>query len=463
MSRLAKMLPFIYFIIDLACIIAACLFILNVYHRPPETLDLFIYLTAFITVWVGFAYISELYTSNLHNRIAPRVKHYIKNHIYFIVLIALVKFTTPILEIFNVKQTGAFLLAFAIINICITFLAVTIISNFRRRKENTKDTLIIGVGDSALRITNYLKSNPDFGFVVYGYVTAKEEECKVDTSLVLAEFDNLESVLKTNSIHQIIIALPYKKSKTKKIKHIISVADHYGARISFVPDYQGLFGKDYQTIQDHQLDAVKIHTMPLDGTYPTLEKGIFDFLFAFFALLLLSPILLIVAVLIKFDSSGPVFYCPIRVGRGGKNFKLYKFRTMSDSDSEFGGTKSTQKDDPRITKLGRVLRKYNIDELPQFINVLLGDMSVVGPRPHRNYLNEKMKEQVDKYMIRHYFRPGITGWAQVNGWRGPTETEEQIMQRTAHDLWYLENWSFSLDLKIIWMTIFSTKALKNAY
>jgi putative colanic acid biosynthesis UDP-glucose lipid carrier transferase len=136
---------------------------------------------------------------------------------------------------------------------------------------------------------------------------------------------------------------------------------------------------------------------------------------------------------------------------------------MSQNDAEVGGTLSTVKDDPRITRIGKILRKYNLDELPQFFNVFLGDMSIVGPRPHRHFLNQQMKEHIEKYMIRHYFRPGITGWAQVNGWRGPTETEEQISQRTAHDLWYIENWSFLLDLKIVWMTLFSRKSRLNAF
>jgi putative colanic acid biosynthesis UDP-glucose lipid carrier transferase len=124
---------------------------------------------------------------------------------------------------------------------------------------------------------------------------------------------------------------------------------------------------------------------------------------------------------------------------------------------------STQKDDPRITPLGKILRKYSLDELPQFINVLLGDMSVVGPRPHRSFLSQQFQDSVDKYMVRHYFKPGITGWAQVNGWRGPTDTEEQKAQRTHHDLWYVENWSLWLDIKIIYLTIFSRKAHTSAY
>lgn len=136
---------------------------------------------------------------------------------------------------------------------------------------------------------------------------------------------------------------------------------------------------------------------------------------------------------------------------------------MRVNDAAAGGMLSTQQNDPRITRLGRILRKYSLDELPQFLNVLLGDMSVVGPRPHRSFLNQQFQESVDKYMVRHYFKPGITGWAQVNGWRGPTDTKEQKDQRTRHDLWYVENWSLWLDIRIIYLTIFSRKAHTSAF
>jgi putative colanic acid biosynthesis UDP-glucose lipid carrier transferase len=163
------------------------------------------------------------------------------------------------------------------------------------------------------------------------------------------------------------------------------------------------------------------------------------------------------------ESRGPVFYCPIRIGKGGRPFKLFKFRSMMQNDDTSTGVQSTQENDPRITRVGKLLRKYSIDELPQFINVLLGTMSVVGPRPHRRYLNRQLQQDVYHYMLRHYVKPGITGWAQINGWRGPTDTEEQKRQRTLHDLWYVENWSFWLDIKIVYLTIFSSKVRKNAF
>jgi putative colanic acid biosynthesis UDP-glucose lipid carrier transferase len=211
------------------------------------------------------------------------------------------------------------------------------------------------------------------------------------------------------------------------------------------------------------IDAVNVRQLPLDETYAFFLKNSFDKIFSAFALLALSPLFLVLAVLIKLDSPGTVFYCPVRIGKGGRPFKVFKFRSMRENDAHAGGILSTQKDDPRITKVGRILRKYSLDELPQFFNVLLGDMSVVGPRPHRSYLNQQLQESVDKYMIRHYFKPGITGWAQVNGWRGPTETDEQRKQRTLHDLWYMENWSLWLDVRIVYKTVFNGQTHKSAF
>jgi lipopolysaccharide/colanic/teichoic acid biosynthesis glycosyltransferase len=165
---------------------------------------------------------------------------------------------------------------------------------------------------------------------------------------------------------------------------------------------------------------------------------------------------------VKASSRGPVFYVPARIGLGGKEFGCLKFRSMVVDDSKDHNLKSTVVGDSRITKTGIFLRKYSLDELPQFINVLLGEMSVVGPRPHRAFLNEDMQKKVEGYMLRHYIKPGITGWAQVNGWRGPTETLEQKEQRTNHDLWYIDNWSFWLDIRIVLLTLIG-KSGHNAF
>jgi putative colanic acid biosynthesis UDP-glucose lipid carrier transferase len=229
-----------------------------------------------------------------------------------------------------------------------------------------------------------------------------------------------------------------------------------------VPAFYKLFGHTFNVDLLGDIPVIDVNEIPLDNYYNARYKRTFDIIFSFLTLVLLSPFLFVIGLLVKITSRGPVLYVPDRVGIAGRVFKLYKFRTMYDS-AQGSEIDSTKENDSRVTRLGGFLRKHNLDELPQFFNVLIGDMSVVGPRPHRVFLDKVMQDSVDKYMLRHYIRPGITGWAQVNGWRGPTLTEEQKIQRTHHDLWYIKNWSFPLDIKIIFKTIFGKKARKNAF
>lgn len=186
-------------------------------------------------------------------------------------------------------------------------------------------------------------------------------------------------------------------------------------------------------------------------------KNIVDFGFALFSLIIFSPLFLVITILIKAESRGRIFYKPLRQGKGGNLFTCYKFRTMYEEmcDDPKSGPHSTVKNDPRVTPVGRFLRKYSLDELPQLINVLKGEMSIVGPRPHRLALREHFMEVDQNYESRYLVKPGLTGWAQVNGWRGPTVTFEQKNQRIKHDLWYIKHRSLWLDIKIIWFTIFN--------
>jgi putative colanic acid biosynthesis UDP-glucose lipid carrier transferase len=219
---------------------------------------------------------------------------------------------------------------------------------------------------------------------------------------VVSTFDGLKYYLKNNFAVEIIVALPC--NEPDKIKSIVEIADYHGTRIRFVPDYQGIFGENFKRYQFGDLQLVNIRQLPLDNWFPNLLKNIFDIIFASAVLLFHSPVFFVIGLLIKLDSHGPVFYTPIRIGKGGKPFKVYKFRSMNNNDSVFGGTQSTVKDDPRITEIGNFLRKYSLDELPQFITVSTGEMSVVGPRPNRTFVNQVMQESEDKYMVRHYYR-----------------------------------------------------------
>ncbi|GHA72817.1 exopolysaccharide biosynthesis polyprenyl glycosylphosphotransferase [Pontibacter akesuensis] len=414
-------------------------------------------LLALVLLWFFIGYWRKLYEIN--NSANLRILNYFRTY-PILIAIVLVLYSVVPFELPNVNVVIAFILGFPVVAIPINLLMANI-DNQIVPHNSTKRTLIAGIGRLAGDVEKRLNSRLKPGYEIAGYIKCKKEDCVVGQDKVVGDLKHIHDYLKNNQVDEIVIALPVKVSK--KVRNILSAADYHGVRVKYIPDYQNLLGTQYKVTRFGHLDAVNVRQLPLDETSAFLFKGSFDKIFSFVAIVLLLPIFLILSVLVKLDSPGPIFYCPIRIGKGGRPFRVYKFRSMRENDAASGGYLSTQVNDIRITRLGKFMRKYSLDELPQFLNVLLGDMSVVGPRPHRSYLNQQLQESVDKYMLRHYFKPGITGWAQVNGWRGPTETQEQRAQRTLHDLWYMENWTPWLDLKIVYLTIFSRKAYKSAY
>jgi exopolysaccharide biosynthesis polyprenyl glycosylphosphotransferase len=239
----------------------------------------------------------------------------------------------------------------------------------------------------------------------------------------------------------------------------MTLCEKNGVRADIVPDY-------YRYLTSHpnielldNIPLISARYLPLDISYNNITKRIFDVLFVVFTSIIISPLLLLVALFVKFTSSGPIIYKQERVGEDGKTFMIYKFRSMYSENEYIDDKVWTKKDDPRITPIGKIIRKYSIDELPQFYNIFKGDMSLIGPRPERPYFVNKFKESVPKYMIKHHVKPGMTGWAQINGYRGNTS----IVKRIEYDIYYVENWSLFLDFKIILKTIPTLLNDKNAY
>jgi putative colanic acid biosynthesis UDP-glucose lipid carrier transferase len=421
-----------------------------------------VFLIGLISLWLVIGYSNKLYVDWTGSSFfKSRMSKYFKTYFILagIIGIMYLVFSFP-KDVRNLLI--AVLAGIPSLGIITNSLVIRLSAPIKERRAKMSTTLIAGSGQLANKVAGFLESNSYAKFAVQGFIDCSyDEKSAPKNDRVVSTLDGLKEYLKYNFADEIIIALPY--NELDKIKSIVEIADYHGTRIRFVPDYQGIFGENFKTYQFGDLQLVNIRQLPLDNWFPNLIKNVFDILFASTVLLFLSPIFFVIGLLIKLDSPGPVFYTPIRIGKGGKPFKVYKFRSMSNNDSVVGGTQSTVKDDPRITKIGKFLRKYSLDELPQFINVLTGEMSVVGPRPHRTFLNQVMQETEDKYMVRHYYKPGITGWAQVNGWRGPLETDEQKKQRTSHDLEYLKTWSLLLDIKIIWLTVFGKKTHEEAF
>lgn len=255
------------------------------------------------------------------------------------------------------------------------------------------------------------------------------------------------------------VAITLNLNEYHKLEQIVAICEKSGVHTKFVPDYYNFISTNPYTEDLDGLPVINIRNVPLTNTVNRMIKRLIDIIGSIVALILFSPIMLVVAILVKKSSPGPIFFAQERIGLGNKPFKMYKFRSMGVQDPKKEAKEWTTKNDARVTPVGRIIRKTSLDELPQFWNVLKGDMSLIGPRPERPLFVEKFKEEIPRYMIKHQVRPGITGWAQVNGFRGDTS----IRSRIEHDLYYIENWSLGLDIKILFLTFFKGFVNKNAY
>jgi len=364
------------------------------------------------------------------------------------------------IEYFN-RTTFIFpILLFCFMNI-ISFALVADIIKRKRKAGFDSNVLLIGVGKNWKNLEQVIASLNEKGYGVIGFLDNVKTKSNIKNLTSLGKLADLRKVLKSQLIDEIFIS--GGTLSQKEIKDTVRLADYRGVRINVIPEMPAVAGN---SLKPYNLDGITMfqhRQTPLDEFSNFFLKRVFDIFFSLTVLITLAPILLIIGIIISMDRKGSVFYTPLRKGESGNVFKCYKFRTMSICDNPINGTQSTVKNDPRITKIGKYLRKLDLDELPQFFNVLKGEMSVVGPRPHRVNLDKDFRKIVNDYMVRHYIKPGITGWAQVNGWRGPTATNEQKKKRVWHDLWYIENWKFTLDLKIIFLTVFSKKTRTNAF
>jgi len=319
--------------------------------------------------------------------------------------------------------------------------------------------LIVGTGDVAQMILQKIQWSPWLAYVVVGIVAkngnGNHPPSQVMGVPVLGLTDDLPRLIDERAINEVIIALP--EASHQETLGIIALCDRSNISVKVFPDvFQFIAGQ--VGIDDlGGLPLLSVRDVALRGWKLSFKRAI-DVVGSAVLLVLMSPFLLLVAILIKLDSPGPVFYVQERMGLDARPFPILKFRSMR-KDAEQNGPGWTRPDDPRRTRLGSLIRKLSIDELPQFINVLLGDMSLVGPRPERPVYVEQFRRSIPRYMDRHREKAGITGWAQVNGLRGDTS----IAERTKYDLWYIENWSLLLDFKIMIRQVLRIFGDRNAY
>lgn len=329
--------------------------------------------------------------------------------------------------------------------------------SMRKKGYNLRHALIIGEGPAVETLIWKLKRFPEIGIAVQGVVGPPDTTVReIHGVPVLGFFAQLTEILKQKKPDQVLISLPRRHAN--ELDQILKLLKDETSDIQLVPDIH-----DYVTlgcaVEDFDgLPIVRLNDSPLDGL-GSIIKRITDFLFVSFGLVLISPVLFLVAFLVKLTSKGPIFYAQERCGLDGNPFHIWKFRSMRvDAETETGAVWAKKGDDRR-TPIGAFLRATSLDELPQLWNVLKGEMSLVGPRPERPVFVQQFREEIPHYMLRHKVKAGITGWAQVNGWRGDTSLE----QRIECDLYYIRNWSYSLDLKILWLTLWRGFVNKNAY
>ncbi|MBQ9444835.1 MAG: undecaprenyl-phosphate glucose phosphotransferase [Lachnospiraceae bacterium] len=367
--------------------------------------------------------------------------------------------------LYVINQTDfarSMLVIFGVVNIMLETLMRNIIRyilHFIRKKGyNKKYLLLVGYSKSAEEYIRRIRLNPHWGYEVCGIL---DDRVPAGTLLrgvkVLGRIANLDVILPENKIMEIAITLPL--DEYSKLERIVEKCEKSGVHTQFIPDYNRVIPSRPIMEDVEGLPVINIRNVPLTATENRFVKRTMDIVGSILMLIIFSPIFLASAIAVKVSSKGPVIYRQERVGLHNSKFIMYKFRTMElqkESEEKKGWT--TQ-NDPRVTKVGRVLRRTSMDELPQLINILKGDMSIVGPRPERPQFVAQFKEEIPRYMVKHQVRPGLTGWAQVNGLRGDTSIKDRIK----FDIYYIENWSVLFDIRIMFMTVFRGLINKNAY
>lgn len=334
-----------------------------------------------------------------------------------------------------------------------------VLSRLRASGKLSSRCLLVGVTPSGARM-HHLMGNGELGLELAGYLSTDHDHSTPEGLDWLGDLSRLPAVLAEQNVDQIWIALPLHARK--ELGYVLDVTRESAVLLRFLPDMTEfqLLNQRIETFEG--IPTITLRSSLLDG-HAWIAKAVSDRLLASLILLMIAPLLLVIAAAIKFTSPGPVFFRQGRHGYSDKPFEMWKFRTMRVHNEDAGTITQAQRGDPRVTKLGRILRNTSLDELPQLFNVLMGDMSLVGPRPHAIAHNDYYKDKVQQYMQRHHMKPGITGWAQVNGLRGETDTLDKMARRVELDLFYIMNWSLRLDFKILILTIAKGFLNKNAY
>ncbi|ADL53340.1 undecaprenyl-phosphate glucose phosphotransferase [Clostridium cellulovorans] len=337
--------------------------------------------------------------------------------------------------------------------------------SYRSKGYNKWHVLVVGHSDICARFIRRVNRNRHWGYNIVGII---DDNYKIDAENhqevaltqeipILGKIADLEDILENTYVDEIYITLNLEEYK--KVGKIIAIAEKHGVRIEIIPDFTKYISSKPAIDEFDGIPVINVRQIPLDEGINNVIKRTVDIIGSLILILITLPVMIFVYITIKITSPGPAIFKQERVGLNKQNFTMYKFRSMKIQKEEEEKAEWTTENDPRKTRFGSFIRKTSIDELPQFFNVLKGDMSLIGPRPERPFFVEKFKEEIPKYMVKHQIRPGITGWAQVSGWRGDTSIEKRI----EYDIYYIENWSLAFDIKILFLTVFKGFVNKNAY
>jgi Undecaprenyl-phosphate glucose phosphotransferase len=351
---------------------------------------------------------------------------------------------------------------FYVINIvlqwCARMLIFALLRNMREKGLNQKQMICVGYSRAAEEYIDRVLANPQWGYVIRGIL---DDNVPAGTEYkgikILGRIANLNIILPENRLDEIAITLGL--SEYYRLEEIVALCEKSGVHTKFIPDYNKIIPTKPYTEDILGLPVINIRYVPLNNTFNALVKRAMDIAGSIVGIIVTSPLMLLMCVIIKLTSPGSLIYKQERVGLHNQTFRMYKFRSMEVQPESEEKKAWTVKNDPRVTPIGKFMRHTSIDELPQLFNILKGNMSLVGPRPERPFFVEKFREEIPRYMVKHQVRPGLTGWAQVNGYRGDTS----IRKRIEYDLYYIENWSIGLDIKIIFLTFFKGFINKNAY
>lgn len=404
--------------------------------------------------WIITYFIFSKKNLYLRDGFFNRIIRITKRTLLFFGVLVIVAFLIPkqYSRIFLVEYTVLFYVG----KIFLYYLLYKYLKFNRKKGRHINRVIIVGLNDTSQVLRNIISSNYLLGYRFVGFLSS-ETYC---TPEVIGHLDDLESVIDENQIQMVFAILSLSPDENKR-KELLKTCNRKGVRLRFIPENQRWFKARYNLESVGPIVVINPQEMPLDELGSRVWKRLFDIAFSLIAILFVfSWLFPILALLIKISSKGSVFFIQKRTGIDNKPFNCIKFRSMQVNG--YADTKQATANDSRITWIGNFMRRTNLDELPQFFNVFMGQMSVVGPRPHMLKHTEVYSELIQYYLTRHYIKPGITGWAQVSGYRGETDELWKMQRRVDFDKEYIENWTFWWDVKIIWMTVFGSDAFTNA-